>query len=121
MTVSSTVWWTEQLTIMAPKRGATPVELALVQLRNCLVNLPPTLVAALGNSNTVGLSFTGHRLGCLVLIYTDSIRQSKMSSWNYSTAHPRLLPRAQIPSPTSNQFTSDGLVWQAREGHVPML
>ncbi|MCJ1251584.1 Peroxisome biosynthesis protein pex1 [Trapelia coarctata] len=37
---------------MSPKRAATPAELALVALRNCLVNLPPPLVAALGNSNT---------------------------------------------------------------------
>ncbi|KAI5294946.1 Peroxisome biosynthesis protein pex1 [Ascosphaera acerosa] len=37
---------------MAPKKGAVTVEVALVPLKNCLVNLPPTLVNLLVNSNT---------------------------------------------------------------------
>ncbi|MCJ1479288.1 Peroxisome biosynthesis protein pex1 [Lambiella insularis] len=37
---------------MALKRTATTAEVGLIQLRNCLVNLPALLVAALVNSNT---------------------------------------------------------------------
>ncbi|KAI5306972.1 Peroxisome biosynthesis protein pex1 [Ascosphaera pollenicola] len=37
---------------MAPKKPATTVEVALVPLKNCLVNLPPTLVNMLVNANT---------------------------------------------------------------------
>ncbi|MCJ1378104.1 Peroxisome biosynthesis protein pex1 [Xylographa soralifera] len=38
---------------MAPKRSITAAEVGLVQLRNCLVNLPASLVTALVNANTV--------------------------------------------------------------------
>ncbi|KAI5286428.1 Peroxisome biosynthesis protein pex1, partial [Ascosphaera aggregata] len=37
---------------MAPKKAVTTVEVALVPLKNCLVNLPPTLVNVLVNANT---------------------------------------------------------------------
>ncbi|KAJ5105571.1 hypothetical protein NUU61_002918, partial [Penicillium alfredii] len=37
---------------MAPKKPATTAEVALVPLKNCLVNLPPSLVALLVNANT---------------------------------------------------------------------
>jgi hypothetical protein len=39
--------------IMAPKKPSTTAEVALVPLKNCLVNLPPSLVALLVNANTV--------------------------------------------------------------------
>jgi hypothetical protein len=39
--------------IMAPKKPTTTAEVALVPLKNCLVNLPPSLVALLANANTV--------------------------------------------------------------------
>lgn len=40
---------------MAPRKNAqsTAAELSLVHLKNCLVNLPPTLVSLLVNVNTV--------------------------------------------------------------------
>lgn len=38
---------------MAPKKPSTTAEVALVPLKNCLVNLPPSLVALLVNANTV--------------------------------------------------------------------
>lgn len=40
---------------MAPRKNAqsTPAELSLVHLRNCLVNLPSSLVSLLVNINTV--------------------------------------------------------------------
>ncbi|KAJ5143861.1 uncharacterized protein N7515_002648 [Penicillium bovifimosum] len=37
---------------MAPKKPAATAEVALVPLKNCLVNLPPSLVALLVNANT---------------------------------------------------------------------
>ncbi|KDE77787.1 AAA+-type ATPase [Aspergillus oryzae 100-8] len=37
---------------MAPKKPSTTAEVALVPLKNCLVNLPPSLVALLVNANT---------------------------------------------------------------------
>ncbi|KAJ5666980.1 hypothetical protein N7462_011389, partial [Penicillium macrosclerotiorum] len=37
---------------MAPKKPSTAAEVALVPLKNCLVNLPPSLVALLVNANT---------------------------------------------------------------------
>ncbi|KAJ5149941.1 hypothetical protein N7448_001519 [Penicillium atrosanguineum] len=37
---------------MAPKKPSTTAEVALVSLKNCLVNLPPSLVALLVNANT---------------------------------------------------------------------
>ncbi|MCJ1395579.1 Peroxisome biosynthesis protein pex1 [Xylographa bjoerkii] len=37
---------------MAPKRSTTTAEVGLMQLRNCLVNLPVSLVTALVNANT---------------------------------------------------------------------
>ncbi|OOQ85383.1 peroxin-1 Pex1-Penicillium chrysogenum [Penicillium brasilianum] len=37
---------------MAPKKPTTTAEVALVPLKNCLVNLPPSLVALLVNANT---------------------------------------------------------------------
>jgi peroxin-1 len=40
---------------MAPKKPAATAEVALVPLKNCLVNLPPSLVALLVNANTVSL------------------------------------------------------------------
>lgn len=41
---------------MAPQRNAqsTAAEVVLVHLKNCLVNLPQTLVSLLVNVNTVG-------------------------------------------------------------------
>lgn len=44
-----------QLFAMAPRKNAqsTSAELSLVHLKNCLVNLPPTLVSLLVNVNTV--------------------------------------------------------------------
>jgi peroxin-1 len=60
---------------MAPKRVSTPaVELALVHLRNCLVNLPPPLVVALANSNTVSRCFTAHRVGPLLFNRVNPIK-----------------------------------------------
>jgi len=59
---------------MAPKRVSTPAELALIQLRNCSVNLPPPLVIALGNSNTVSRCFTQHRLDPLLFNHINSIK-----------------------------------------------
>lgn len=43
---------------MAPRKNAqsTAAELSLVHLKNCLVNLPPTLVSLLVNVNTVSRS-----------------------------------------------------------------
>ena len=41
---------------MAPKKAVTVAEVSLVQLRNCLVNLPPSLVTILVNANTVSTS-----------------------------------------------------------------
>ncbi|KAJ5215853.1 uncharacterized protein N7498_002260 [Penicillium cinerascens] len=38
---------------MAPKKPSTTAEVALVPLKNCLVNLPPSLVALLVNANTI--------------------------------------------------------------------
>ncbi|KAJ6172702.1 hypothetical protein N7470_001769, partial [Penicillium chermesinum] len=38
--------------IMAPKKPTTTAEVALVPLKNCLVNLPPSLVSLLVNANT---------------------------------------------------------------------
>ena len=40
---------------MAPKKPAATAEVALTPLKNCLVNLPPSLVALLVNANTVSL------------------------------------------------------------------
>ena len=42
--------------MMAPgsKKAALTAEIALVQLKNCLVNLPPSLVEILVNANAVG-------------------------------------------------------------------
>ncbi|KAJ5373196.1 hypothetical protein N7517_005202 [Penicillium concentricum] len=37
---------------MAPKKPAATAEVALIPLKNCLVNLPPSLVALLVNANT---------------------------------------------------------------------
>ncbi|CAI7673341.1 unnamed protein product [Penicillium manginii] len=37
---------------MAPKKPSTTAEVALVPLKNCLVNLPPSLVSLLVNANT---------------------------------------------------------------------
>ncbi|KKK27065.1 peroxisome biosynthesis protein [Aspergillus rambellii] len=37
---------------MAPRKPATTAEVALVPLKNCLVNLPPSLVSLLVNANT---------------------------------------------------------------------
>jgi hypothetical protein len=39
---------------MAPRKPSTTAEVALVSLKNCLVNLPPSLVSLLVNANTVG-------------------------------------------------------------------
>lgn len=40
--------------VMAPKRGqAAQVELSLIHLKNCLVNLPSSLESILVNSGTV--------------------------------------------------------------------
>ena len=41
---------------MAPKKPSSTAEVALVPLKNCLVNLPPSLVALLVNANTVSSS-----------------------------------------------------------------
>lgn len=38
---------------MAPRKPSTTAEIALVPLKNCLVNLPPSLTALLVNANTV--------------------------------------------------------------------
>ncbi|KAJ5963749.1 uncharacterized protein N7479_003625 [Penicillium vulpinum] len=38
---------------MAPKKPAATAEVALIPLKNCLVNLPPSLVALLVNANTL--------------------------------------------------------------------
>lgn len=39
---------------MAPaKKNPSPAEVGLVQLKNCLVNLPSALVTVLVNANTV--------------------------------------------------------------------
>jgi hypothetical protein len=45
--------------IMTPRKNAQSVnaELSIVHLKNCLVNLPPTLVSLLVNVNTVCLAF----------------------------------------------------------------
>jgi hypothetical protein len=40
---------------MAPKKPAATAEVALTPLKNCLVNLPASLVALLVNANTVSL------------------------------------------------------------------
>jgi hypothetical protein len=40
---------------MAPKKPAATAEVALIPLKNCLVNLPSSLVALLVNANTVSL------------------------------------------------------------------
>lgn len=40
---------------MAPKKPSATAEVALTPLKNCLVNLPPSLVALLVNANTVSL------------------------------------------------------------------
>ena len=51
---------------MTPKQTATPAEVGLVQLRNCLVNLPQSMVTVLVNANTVS-SFV---LACYGLEFT---------------------------------------------------
>lgn len=38
---------------MAPKKPSATAEVALVPLKNCLVNLPPSLTALLVNANAV--------------------------------------------------------------------
>ena len=38
---------------MAPKKPSTTAEVALVPLKNCLVNLPPSTAALLVNANAV--------------------------------------------------------------------
>jgi peroxin-1 len=40
---------------MAPKKPAATAEIALIPLKNCLVNLPPSLVSLLVNANTVSI------------------------------------------------------------------
>jgi len=38
---------------MAPRKPSSTAEVALVPLKNCLVNLPPSLVSLLVNANAV--------------------------------------------------------------------
>lgn len=38
---------------MAPRKPSSTAEVALVPLKNCLVNLPPSLTALLVNANAV--------------------------------------------------------------------
>jgi peroxin-1 len=45
---------------MAPKKPSATAEVALVPLKNCLVNLPSSLVALLVNANTVSSSLPRH-------------------------------------------------------------
>lgn len=40
---------------MAPRKPTTTAEVALVPLKSCLVNLPPSLVSMLVNANAVSL------------------------------------------------------------------
>jgi hypothetical protein len=50
--LSSTINWCFN---MAPKKPAATAEIALIPLKNCLVNLPPSLVSLLVNANTVSI------------------------------------------------------------------
>ena len=50
---------------MAPRKNAqsTPAEISLVHLRNCLVNLPPSLASLLATVNTVSSVYVGPPMG----------------------------------------------------------
>jgi peroxin-1 len=50
---------------MAPKKPAATAEVALVPLKNCLVNLPSSLVSLLVNANTVSLPAVTYQ--CVIL------------------------------------------------------
>lgn len=40
---------------MAPRKPSATAEVSLVPLKNCLVNLPPSLVSLLVNANAVSI------------------------------------------------------------------
>ena len=94
---------------MAPPARA---EVALVQLRSCLVNLPAPLVSVLANANVVGC-LDSAKLGSMLIV---THRPPKMSSLNSSIGHRRCHLaqfRAQTHQASRRRLTLDGLACPA--------
>lgn len=71
---------------MAPRKPSATAEVALVQLKNCLVNLPPSLVSLLVNANTVGCFPNGSdwahiRLGCAKYYRRTAVSLYREDQW----------------------------------------
>lgn len=103
---------TKQCVNMAPKKPAATAEVALVPLKNCLVNLPPSLVSLLVNANTVSkLSVMGQ----YVFYQLICVRVSACSKCDHRIAIQVGHNKAQWSSPATIMFPRlDGHAEQAQ-------
>lgn len=94
---------------MAPKKPSSTAEVALVPLKNCLVNLPPSLVALLVNANTVSSSsnffFISDWFSFSLVGADERIRLRRMSLSSCSTDR---RPGSSAGTPRSGPATWDG-------------
>lgn len=104
---------------MAPKKAATTVEVALVPLKNCLVNLPPVLVNMLVNANHVCSSMRLRPYITSLISYLTRNRLPKMSLSSSNTVLPPPL-EVKAALPASAQPLPGGLECRARDA-LPAL
>ncbi|KAL9122879.1 MAG: hypothetical protein Q9187_000568 [Circinaria calcarea] len=100
-----------------PKRTTTTAEVALVQLRNCLVNLPPSVVAILVNANTAAQNVVIEIQSCAPASlarehYPKSSDQSTYVGWTGMPSHPGLKApgRRNGPKGSSTREQDSGVV-----------
>jgi hypothetical protein len=97
---------------MTPKKPAATAEVALIPLKNCLVNLPPSLVALLVNANTVSLLVVMF-LWIFFRLTSSYTRLPKMLLSNYNINRP---PERPMELLHSNHASSVGRVCRASAG-----
>lgn len=102
---------TDNITIMAP---AVRAEVALVSLKNCLVNLPPGLIALISNTNTVGSLWSQVNSHCL-----QSFSLPRMLWSNCNIGHklyPQALCLVEMLLASNDPYMLDGLACLAEPG-----